>query len=121
MASSSVPSVLPPLGGKVSEKLTRENYLLWKAQIMPAIRGANLVAILNGTSQAPPTTMEVADKDGKTIVLANPEYEKWMAQDQQLLSYILNSLTSDVLAQVATLTKTPWVKDGEIRCGSMLI
>jgi hypothetical protein len=81
MASSSTTSVLPPLGGKVSEKLTRENYLLWKAQIMPAIRGANLVPILNGTSQQPPATMEV-DKDGKKIVVPNPEHERWMAQDQ---------------------------------------
>jgi hypothetical protein len=55
---------------------------------MPAIRGANLVPILNGTSREPSATMEVA-KDGKTTTLPNPEYERWMAQDQQLLSYIL--------------------------------
>jgi hypothetical protein len=106
MASSSNVVVLLPLSGKVSEKLTRENFLLWKAQIMPAIRGTNLVPILDGTSRAPPTTVELVDNDGKKTVAPNPEYERWMAQDQQLLSYILNSLTSDVLSQVATLTSS---------------
>jgi hypothetical protein len=101
-SSSSSASSLPPLGAKVTEKLTRENYILWKAQIMPANRGANLVPILTGVSKAPAETMEVT-KDGKPMTVPNPEYEKWMVQDQQLLSYILNSLTSDVLAQVATL------------------
>jgi hypothetical protein len=80
-ASSSTASVLPPLGGKVSEKLTRENYRLWKAQIMPAICGANLVPILNGTSQQPPATMEVVYKDGNKSIVPNPEHERWMAQD----------------------------------------
>jgi hypothetical protein len=50
MASSSSNGILPPLGAKISEKLTRENYLLWKAQVMPAIHGAKLVPILDGTS-----------------------------------------------------------------------
>jgi hypothetical protein len=49
---------------------------------MPAIRGAHLVPILNGTSQQPPTTMEVVDKDGKKSIVSNPEHERWMAQDQ---------------------------------------
>jgi hypothetical protein len=68
------------------------------------IRGADLVTILNGTSRVPPSTIEITDKDGKKTVVANLEYGRWMSQDQRLLSYLLNSLTSDVLAQVATLT-----------------
>lgn len=51
--------------------------------------------------------MEVT-KDAKKVIIPNPEYERWMEQDQQLLSYILNSLTSDVLTQVSTLeSSTP--------------
>jgi len=104
-SSSSFPAGAPPLlGAPVSEKLTRENYILWKAQVMPAIRGSNLVAILDGTLQAPRATMKVVKDDKTKEVVPNPEHAKWMAQDQQLLLYILNSLTSDVLAQVATLT-----------------
>lgn len=44
------------------------------------------------------------EKDDKKIVIINPEYEKWLTKDQQLLSYINNSLSKEVLAQVATLT-----------------
>jgi hypothetical protein len=73
---------------------------------MRAIHGANLVPILNGTSQAPPTTMEIVDKDDNKAIVSNLEYEKWMSQDQQLLSYTLNSLTSNLLAQVAMLTSS---------------
>jgi hypothetical protein len=47
--------------------------------------------------------MEVTDGTGKKMVVPNPEHQKWIAQDQQLLAHLLNSLTSDVLAQVATL------------------
>ena len=65
-SSSSFPAgAPPPLGAPVSEKLTRENYIIWKAQVMPAIRGSNLVAILDGTLQPPRATMEVV-KDDKT-------------------------------------------------------
>jgi hypothetical protein len=88
-SSSSTASSLPPLGAKVSEKLTRENYLLWKAQVMPSICGADLVPILTGKSQEPEPTMEVADSDGKKMVVPNPEHQRWIAQDQQLLAHLL--------------------------------
>jgi hypothetical protein len=32
---------------------------------------------------------------------ANPTYEIWYAQDQQLLSFLLNSVTKEVLGQLA--------------------
>lgn len=102
MASSS--SVAPAqLGHPVSEKLSRSNYMLWKAQILPAIRGAKLIGVLNGTTKAPPPTLEVTKDDKTTATIENPAYDQWLAQDQQLLSYLFNSLTTDVLGQVATL------------------
>ncbi|WVZ72601.1 hypothetical protein U9M48_021034 [Paspalum notatum var. saurae] len=52
-SSSSSSTAAPQLGPIISEKLTRENYLLWKAQVMPTIRGAQLVGILKGTLKAP--------------------------------------------------------------------
>lgn len=44
---------LPP-----TEKLTRSNYLLWKAQVLPAIHGALLQGYLDGTARAPPREIE---------------------------------------------------------------
>ena len=88
----------------ISEKLSRDNFLLWKAQILPAIKGTRFVGILSGTSKAlaPTISIEKAEKSKEDIV--NPKYETWMAQDQQLLSYIINSLTKEVLASVITVT-----------------
>ena len=102
MAFSST-SAASQLGSPVSEKLTRENFLLWKAQVMPAIRGAQLTGILNGTSRAPATKLEIEKPDKTKEIIDNPEYEKWLAKDQQLLSYLLNSMSREVLAQVVML------------------
>jgi len=73
---------------------------------MPAIRGAQLDSILDGSCAAPAKTLEITTDDKKTATIVNPEYERWIAKDQQLLSYILNSLTTGVLSQVATLTSS---------------
>ncbi|EAZ37548.1 hypothetical protein OsJ_21876 [Oryza sativa Japonica Group] len=51
------------------------------------------------------------DKNDKEIVTKNPDYTKWMAQDQQVLAYLLNSLSKDVPQQVATLDTSAQVWD----------
>ena len=91
--------------GAVSKKLTHDNYLLWKAQFLPAVRGAKLMRILDGSEPEPPVTLEVVKADGKTEIVENPAHDAWVAKDQQVLSYLLNSLTKDTLAPVATATK----------------
>ena len=98
MASSSF-NAIAHLGPPVSEKLTRDNFLLWKAQVLPPIRGAQLEDIFDGTDLAPAKTIE----DDKKQVVPNSAYSIWLAKDQQVLGYIVNSLSTTVLAQVATL------------------
>jgi hypothetical protein len=98
MASSSSNAAFhlrPP----VYEKLSRDNFLLWKAQVLPPIRGAQLDDILDGTEAAPAKTIE----DDKKQVVPNPAYSTCLAKDQQVLGYLVNSLSTMVLAQVATL------------------
>ncbi len=104
MASSSSSSAAPAaLGPPVTVKLTRDNYVLWRAQVLPALRGALLTNYLDSTAEEPAKTRTTVDKNDKEIVSNNLEYAKWMAQDQQVLAYLLNSLSKDVLQQVATL------------------
>ncbi|WVZ75222.1 hypothetical protein U9M48_023301, partial [Paspalum notatum var. saurae] len=43
----------------VSERLTRENFLVWRAQVLPAVHGARLLGILDGSSVQPPATLRV--------------------------------------------------------------
>jgi hypothetical protein len=54
----------------VTEKLTRSNFNLWKAQVMPAIRGAQLEGLLDGSDAAPPKEITV-QADVKTIKKPN--------------------------------------------------
>ena len=89
------------IGYPVTEKLTRHNFSLWKAQVMPAIRGAQLEGFIDGTTPAPPKQIEVTI-DGKKATTANEAYAKWIASDQQVLSYLLSTLSKEILTQVAT-------------------
>jgi hypothetical protein len=41
--------------------LTRSNFLLWKALMFPACRGANAMALLEGINIAPAKTVEAED------------------------------------------------------------
>ena len=88
------------LGAPPTEKLARGNYLLWKAQVLSALRGAQVTGLLDGSDAAPPKTVEIAKADKTTAIEPNPLYGPWIAKDQQVLSYLLNSLTPEILAQV---------------------
>lgn len=109
MASSSSAAAPAALGPPVTEKLTRDNFVLWRAQVLPALRGALLTDYLDGTAKEPAKTRTTVDKNDKEIISNNPEYAKWMAQDQQVLVYLLNSLSKDVLQQVATFNTSAQV------------
>lgn len=47
--------------------------------------------------------MEVVTDDKTKKIVVNPGYERWLVPDQQLLGYLVNSMTKEeVLAQVTT-------------------
>nr|CAB3466054.1 unnamed protein product [Digitaria exilis] len=99
MAGSS--SSAPLLALPVTEKLARGNFVLWQAQVMPAIRGAQLESHLDIKAVVPAKEIAV-QVGGKAVKQANPEFVSWVAKDQQVLSYLLTSMTREVMAQVAT-------------------
>lgn len=85
MASSSNFVLAAPLALTITEKLTRTNYNLWKAQVFPAIRGggeAQLEGLLDGSDKAPAKELAVTDATGTVTKLPNKEYAKWIARDQ---------------------------------------
>ena len=49
MAASSSTLAGNPFSRDVAEKLTAENFLVWKAVVLPAVRGARLFGYLDGT------------------------------------------------------------------------
>jgi hypothetical protein len=99
LPSSSITMANPLPSQGTAEKLTRDNFLLWETQALPAIRGARLMGYLDGTTKAPPATLSV-DKDGEKSEVANPAYEAWMQTDQNVLSYLVNSLSREIMLSV---------------------
>jgi hypothetical protein len=65
--------------------------------------------LLDGTDSAPAKTLEVehASKVKKTV--SNPDYYALVAHDQDVLSYLINSLSPDILAHVIGLETTKGV------------
>ena len=90
----------PSLGYPVTEKLTRNNHTLWKAQVLSTLKGAQVAQFLSSATPIPPKTVaKTPEKPDDKI----PDYDVWAAKDQQILNYLLSSLSRDILAQVAAL------------------
>ena len=70
--------------------------------MLPAIRGAQLYGFLDGSAKAPAEKIEVEQADKTVVSQPNPAYAAWVAQDQQVLSYLVNSLSREVLGQIVT-------------------
>lgn len=104
-SSSSSSVALPnPFSDQVTKKLTRDNFLPWKTQVLPSIRGANLMGYLDGTRAAPTEEIDQTQADKTVAKAPNPEYLAWVSWDQQILGYLFRSLSRDVLLQVMDKT-----------------
>jgi hypothetical protein len=103
-SSSSNPTTIPSsFAIPVTEKLSKTNYLLWRAQVMPAIKAAHLEDLLLSIEKM--STKTTTTKDGESVVEKNnPEYLNSVTRDQALLGYLFSSLTCDVLQGVTMLT-----------------
>jgi hypothetical protein len=72
------------------------------------LRSAQLAAFLDGSSKAPADKIKIKIKSQKGTEanfeeVLNRAYEAWKAQEQQVLSYLLTSVSRDILVQIATL------------------
>jgi hypothetical protein len=104
MASSSSSSN-PLLGVQVTEKLTHQNHGMWSTQVLAILRGARLERYVNSKVVAPPEEFDEKKGDvnnGAPVKVSNLAYEEWFAMNQQVLGFLLTSLSKDILAQVAT-------------------
>jgi hypothetical protein len=100
MAMSSSTNPNPFFGFQVTEKLSKTNYALWRAQVLAAIRGASYEGHINGKTEAPDAEIVEKKTDSTTVTTSNPAYEVWYARDQQILWLILSSAGKDVQAQI---------------------
>lgn len=85
-------------------KLDRQNYLMWKSQVLPSIRGNELEGFINSTKPCPNKFLVVVADDQTAETTVNPEYALWKKQDQLLLSWLLSSMNESVLSSVISCT-----------------
>jgi hypothetical protein len=45
--------------------------------MLPALRGARVLDLVEGNEAAPERTLEVEDKEGKKFTAENPDYAAW--------------------------------------------
>ena len=97
--TTSSPTSLTTIHHLVTIKLTRDNYLLWKAQIVPYLKGQHLFGYLDGSTPTPPQSLTV-ETNGDIQVIQNLDFSHWYFQDQMILSAIISSLSECILAHV---------------------
>ncbi|KAK6140437.1 hypothetical protein DH2020_025821 [Rehmannia glutinosa] len=87
--------VVSPENQLVSLKLTDYNYLIWKQHVLTAVRGYGLENFINKEVQ---TTAKFQDGTSKTKLRSlNPLFLAWKRQDQLLASWLLSSLSENLL------------------------
>jgi hypothetical protein len=94
---------LTPVHHLITIKLTRDNYLLWKAQVMPYLKGQHLFKFVDGSHPCPSQVVASASTASAAVVL-NSEFTKWQLQDQLILSALISSLSEKVMTHVVKCT-----------------
>jgi len=80
----------------ISIKLASTNYLLWKAQVIPILRGNDLLSYVQNQVSCPSQT--IIGEDGMSQT--NPAETMWLRTDQLILGWINSSLSDGPLSQV---------------------
>jgi cytochrome c biogenesis protein ResB len=88
----------------MSEKLVCTNHTLWRAHVLAMLRSAQLDSFLEGTTKSPEKVLKIQKgTTGEVEDVPNPVYMQWRAQEQQVLSFLLTSVSREVLIKVVTL------------------
>uniref|UniRef100_A0A2N9HH13 Integrase catalytic domain-containing protein n=1 Tax=Fagus sylvatica TaxID=28930 RepID=A0A2N9HH13_FAGSY len=84
----------------MSIKLDSMNYMLWKLQISAILDAYSMIEHLDGSTQQP--RQFVINEDGVQVL--NPAFLIWRKKDKALLTLLLSTLSSPVLAMVVGTT-----------------
>jgi hypothetical protein len=85
------------------EELSKNNHTTWPTQVLATLHGAHLEGYITGKKKAPEE--EIKEKHGdQKVMVPNPAYEDWRTKDQQVFSFILASVTKEILVHIAMAT-----------------
>ena len=92
------------IGLNVPIKLARDNFLLWKTQLLPILNCNDLAYIL---TQDPPIPTAATSANNVT---ENLVYQAWRKKAQQVLSILVSSLSETILPCIMgkTTAKEAW-------------
>jgi hypothetical protein len=97
LAALVIPSSLINFANQISIKLTSNNYLYWRTQVVPILRNNLFYGFVDGTipcmSAFIPNPLVTID-GGAPATIANPLYLAWHQQDQAR-----SSLQSSILSR----------------------
>ena len=111
-SSSSTPAGPINIANQLTVKLTEENYLVWRAQVLTALCSHGLMHFISKEFSAP--SAEIANPQagdaGAPANIPNPAYMVWYRQDQSILSAFLASLMPEVygIIVLATTSEEAW-------------
>jgi hypothetical protein len=103
MAGSQTPMSISPMRAdksiqfshQIHTVLNQNNYLLWKSQVLPLLRGFDLISFIDGYGS---TSSPMISTNGVSV--NNPAFAKWYQQDQLILAWLFSSISAPMLAQV---------------------
>ncbi|XP_019173816.1 PREDICTED: uncharacterized protein LOC109169389 [Ipomoea nil] len=126
------PNTLTSAHHFVSLKLTHRNYLYWRTQVIPFLRGQGLLGFVDGTRSQPSPFLEVpagSNSSDNISTTENPAYAAWVQQDASILSLLISSLSEEVmyLALGQTTARGVWTaaetalgSSTQVRCLNLL-
>ena len=91
----------------LTEKLAHNNHQMWRAHDLSTLRGPQLIGFISASAQPrnPRRHFFLSPRTARTRTwrhCPNPEYETWITKDQQVLKYLLSSLSREILSQIST-------------------
>jgi hypothetical protein len=81
MASASFSSVALPTLQPISEMFMRSNFLIWKALVLSALKGAQISEFLFGTTEAPAEYLAGDDKKKKMLSTSAQPRVRWLRRE----------------------------------------
>ncbi|KAL5799265.1 hypothetical protein ACOSQ4_032149 [Xanthoceras sorbifolium] len=82
-------------------KFDQENYVLWKSQVLPAIRAYDLEDFILRESTSAPKFVETRNEEfGEVTQTMNIDFRQWKKIDQLLVCWLRSTLSSTEIGQV---------------------
>ncbi|KAL5761071.1 hypothetical protein ACOSQ2_019909 [Xanthoceras sorbifolium] len=85
----------------ISIKLDRDNYVYWKAHVLPGIEAFKLDDLILGLKPIPPKYIEVCSaSDGSKETIINKDFISWRKADKLLVCWLLSTISPSIIGEV---------------------